>query len=146
MIKKILWFLLILLVLYIIGIFLFPKFVDEVWSKDFNDSVRNFKGKVDEIYTNLPTKEEVKDIYEKTLSWTEVIKSNVVDWINSVKWWIDNVRENVNEITEKYEEIKTSVDEAKEKFEEWVDKVKDVTETINWVLQSSGSIDEEKEE
>ncbi|MDR1944783.1 MAG: hypothetical protein LBQ59_01495 [Candidatus Peribacteria bacterium] len=34
----------------------------------FNKFIRDFKTTVDDIYTNLPTQNEVKDIYDKTLS------------------------------------------------------------------------------
>jgi hypothetical protein len=72
MIKKILWFLVIIFVLYLLLIFIYPNFADNIESKlgiqPFNNSIRNFKTKLDNIYTNLPTKDEVKDAYNKTLS------------------------------------------------------------------------------
>jgi hypothetical protein len=72
MIKKIFWFLVIVFVSYILLIFTYPSLADNIESKlgikPFNEFVRNFKATVDDIYTNLPTKDEVKDAYNKTLS------------------------------------------------------------------------------
>jgi methyl-accepting chemotaxis protein len=130
MIKKILLFVLILFICYIVGIFLYPTFIDGFWAKGFNDSVRNLKKQTDEIYTNIPTKDEFKDS-------TETIIGNISNWFKSLKDWVDNVRENVNDVTEKYEEVKTSVNEAKKEFEEWVDKVKEATDSINEVFSWS---------
>ncbi|MDR2411962.1 MAG: hypothetical protein LBD88_05405 [Candidatus Peribacteria bacterium] len=72
MIKKILWFLVIVFVLYILLIFTYPNLADKIENKlgikSFNEFIRNFKTTLDDICTNLPTKDEVKNAYNKTLS------------------------------------------------------------------------------
>jgi hypothetical protein len=61
-----------ILILYILLIFISPTLADNIGSKlkiePFNKFIRDFKTTVDDIYTNLPTQNEVKDIYDKTLS------------------------------------------------------------------------------
>ena len=144
MLKKIFWFLVMIFVLYVILIFTMPSFADRFGNEKFNIFIRDFKNTIDEIYTNLPTKEEWQNLWNQTLSGAENLKNNVIDWANSLKDWVDEVRKNLSWAVDKYEEVKNDVDEAKKSLQDWVDKVKDITDTINsvfsWSVQETWSL------
>ncbi len=135
MIKKIFLFILILFVLYILAIFKAPelaghfeKLLKIEW---FNQSVIDFKKKLDEIYTTIPTKEEIKNTYEQTMSWAIELKEKASSWTIELKNKIDNVRLSVSWSIDKYEWIKSDIVETKEKMESTVETIKNTSDAIN---------------
>ncbi len=152
MIKKILWFLLIFVVLYILAIFKAPVLADSIedllkinW---FNQTVRDFKTSLDNIYTNLPSKEQVIDTYNKTLSWANELKEKAWSWTKQLKESIDNVRLSISWSVDKYEWIKNDIIETKQKMDQTVDTIKSTSEAIgefwenikntsSWILENN---------
>lgn len=136
MLKKILWFILIVLICYIVFVFVSPENADNLWEKlwikTFNEKIRSFKTTTDDIYTNLPSQEEFKDLYEKTLSWAEKTKNDAIDWANKIKDKVDDIRENLNDSKKKYEDLKDSVNKTQEQIEAWIDAIK----AFSWILST----------
>lgn len=129
MLKKLLWFILIIIILYIVFIFVLPEVSDKIWEKiwtlPFHQKVRDLKVKFDEIYTNLPSQEEVKEFYDKTKSWA-------IDQANNIKDKVDDVRQNLNEAKDKYDETVEKINETKDKIEWWLEIIK----SFSWVLNT----------
>ena len=63
MIKKIFWFLMIVVVLYTVGVFYSPAMTDAIAEKtglvSYNNFIRSFKGTLDGVATDIPTKDEL---------------------------------------------------------------------------------------
>jgi predicted MarR family transcription regulator len=114
-------------VLYILIVFLSPEFADKYWNTKLNLFIRDFKHTIDNIYT----KNNINDVYNRTLSWAEDLKNNLIEGANSAKGWVDEVRKNLNWVVDKYEDVKGVVNEKKEQLQEWIDKVKEVSDSIN---------------
>ena len=127
MLKKILLGLLIILVLYLVSIFILPVQADKVgevfWISHFNERVRQFKEKLDNMMTDIPSEDEIRKAAED-------IKNSAVDWANKLKDSVDNVRETLNSTAEQYEELKNQAEETKKQIEEGIDTIK----SMSWAL------------
>lgn len=135
MIKKLFLIIVIIFVSYIVLIFLAPnlaaKIEDSLWINWFNQAVYDFREKIGEIYTNLPSQEEVKNAYETTKSWAIQNINKIKDSVDDVRWWL-------NESVDKYNEIKNEFEEKKWLVEEWINTIKEIGDTIN-NFSSSGT-------
>ncbi len=147
--KKILLWLLIVFVLYIIAIFKAPVFADSVekffkidW---FNDWVIDFKAKMDFAFTNMPTTDEIKDAYNKTLSWAENIKDYAWSWTQEFKNKIDAFRLTLSWWINKYDWVRRDVLDSKERIEQTIQDIKEAWEMLNnfsnFEINSSGSLE-----
>lgn len=152
MVKKILWFFLIFIILYILAIFKAPALADNIedllkinW---FNNSVRDMKSALDDIYTNFPSREEVLNTYNKTLSWANDLKQKAWSWTSQIKNTIDNFRLSVSWSVDKYEWIKDDILETKQKMDQTVDTIKNTSDAIwefwenikntsSWILENN---------
>lgn len=118
MLKKILWSILIILVLYLVSIFIVPVQADKIgdifWITRFNEKVRQIKEKMDNMMVALPSEDEIRKAAED-------IKNNATDWANKLKDSVDNVRETLNNTAEQYEELKKEAEETKKQIEEGID-------------------------
>lgn len=130
MLKNILLWIVIMFVWYILLIFTSPKIAWNIanilglnW---FNEFVLKLKSGYDQTVTNLPTKEEVLDTYEKVYSWAIEVKTNVKNWINTTKNTIDDIRETLSWAEDTFNDIK-----------DWVNKAKDFIETASWTLNNT---------
>jgi peptidoglycan hydrolase CwlO-like protein len=115
--KKIIWFIVIIFIVYITLIFIKPvianKIAETLWIKVFNEKVIEIKEKLDYISTKIPSKEEIEKAYSGAKEKIADIKSN-----------IDDIRETANDIENKYGEVKDFVNKA------W-EKLKETKETLN---------------
>lgn len=124
MIKKIFWFIIILLIIYLLLIFKAPTVATQIekilqieW---FNEKVINFKKTFDELITNIPSKEEVQGSLNGTL-----------DMIDSTKEKIDDLRLKAWEYEKKYNETINYISWATSKVDEFKDKINEATQLIS---------------
>ncbi len=125
--KKIIWLIVLLFMLYIVMIFMKPTITNEIakklWLENFNKNVVDIKNKLDYISTKVPTKQEI----EKAYSWAKTK-------ISDIKENIDNVRKTAKQIEEKYDEAKQFIDKTWEKIEKVKQTVNDI-QKIWWELK-----------
>lgn len=149
MLKKLFLCLLIIFILYIIAIFKAPIFAENIekflnieW---FNEWVIEFKAKMDIALTNAPTKEELKDAYNKTLSWAEEFKDIAWSWTQEIKDKIDWVRLSLSWSIDSYNWVRKDVLDTKERIEQTIESIKETWEMIdslsNLNINSSGSLE-----
>jgi hypothetical protein len=136
MIKKIFWFLIFVFVLYILAIFSLPTLADRIWEalkiEKFNEQVRWFKKKLDEVYTNLPSKEEWKDTWNKVLSGAIDLKNKVLSWAESIKWVIDDTRETVNDYANTLTGAIQDVKKVKEQADWIIKDIENISNSVSW--------------
>ena len=93
--KKIIWFIVIILIVYIVLIFVKPAIANNIAEKigisAFNEQIRTIKDWIDIFSTKIPTKEEIIETY----SWA---KDSILD----LKDNIDDIRETADGLWEKY--------------------------------------------
>lgn len=149
MAKKILLGILIIFVLYILAIFKAPVFAENVekflkieW---FNDWVIEFKAKMDVAFTNVPSKQDLEDAYNKTLSGAENIKNYAWSWTQEVKEKIDWIRLWLSWSIESYNWVRRDVLNTKERIEKTLESIKETWEMLdnfsNFEINSSGSLE-----
>jgi len=131
--KKIISLIIIVVVLYIVAIFKAPTLANELeklmWLDGFNQKIIDLKERLDNFWTKVPTKDELKDYY----SWA-------VDSIEKTKENIDNLRKKADDIQDTYESTKETINQAQEKLEdikETVDKISEVWESITNTITST---------
>jgi hypothetical protein len=87
-------------VLYILVIFKLPALgqtIGEAFGiEKFNNFVIEFKSTLDRVSTDVPTKEEVVDSYERAMSGAKDLKESIVDGVDTTKETIDTVRETLS--------------------------------------------------
>ena len=124
--KKIISLIIIIFVLYIVAIFKAPTLANEleklIWIEGFNQKVIDLKERLDNFWTKVPTKDELKDYY-----------SGAVDSIEKTKENIDNIRKKADEIKETYDTTKDKIEDIKET----VDKISEVWESISKTISST---------
>lgn len=134
MIDKIIWSILIILVLFLLAVFKMPDFSDSVSSllgvPELSGNIRNAKEKFDKIVTTVPSKEEVKDSYNRVYSWAVRARGNIEEWIDVTKERIDSFRKTMSWAEEKYDKTKKFVEDTSEKISELKDVVDKMAE--NW--------------
>lgn len=140
MLKKFLLFILIILIIYILLVFNIPLLASNIekifWINWLGQRIIDFKKTTDRVYTNIPTQEEFKEAYLKTLEWAENLKEETLSWANNVKWKIDNVRETISWAVDSYNTVKTSVEDTKKQIETTVNTIKTTTEKINTITNA----------
>ncbi len=131
--KKIIWILILICILYILLVFKAPGLTTEI-EKQFGfewltETLTWVKGKLDEASTKIPSQEELESKYNKWLSWAIDIKNTVVDGIDKTKETIDNVRVTLSWAQDTVSDTLDFVDNATQ-------KVKDAKEAVDQVNQS----------
>jgi len=87
---------------------------------------------VNQVSTDIPTLDEVKETYDKAYSWAIDAKNTIQQGINDTKTIIDKTRSTLNEAEELYNDAK------------WVyDGVKDTVENVQWKLDTAKELLEE---
>jgi len=144
MINKLFWFIIIIFVLYILMIFKMPVIADKIQTwlgfNWFNEFVIDFKNSMDSFFTRVPTKEELKEWYNSTLSWAVDFKNDVVTWVNDVKDWIDSVRWTLSWAVDTYNDVKETVIDTKETIDSTVETIKDTSESLKDTAEKINSI------
>ena len=119
--KKIIWFFLLLIGLYVFLLFTKPSIVEKIfdtlWIWHINKEVLEFKEKLGDLSTNVPTEDEIKEAY----SWAK-------DAVNNLKEDIDDIRKTAKDLEEKYEQTKEFIEDAWEKIEKAKDVIEDLKE------------------
>lgn len=138
--KKILLTILIIFVLYILAIFVSPTFAEKIWwlippLKIFNENVLKIKNIFDKTVTDLPTKEELNDVYNKTLSWATIVWKKIENWTNKAKEKIDDVRNTLSWAEAKYNEVNQFIDEKEKQIDETKELINKITST--WVTEDN---------
>lgn len=147
--KKIIWILILLVVVYILLIFKAPNLTTEIEKlagiEGLTELVTSIKWNIDEAATKIPSPEELEDRYNQTVSGALHVKDNVINGIDKTKETIDNVRvtlswaqdtisdtmDVVGSAVEKVQQAKETVD----KINQSVQEVSETIETVNNTLQ-----------
>lgn len=128
MLQKLLLFILIFFIVYIISIFKLPILawsIEEVLHiKWFNEFVLKFKETYDKTFTDLPTKNDLKNAYNTAQSWAVEFWENFMIGVDYTKEKIDNFRNTMSWVEDTYSEVK-----------EWYIKTKEYIDSNSWVIQ-----------
>lgn len=139
MIKKLFWILILLAVVYTLGVFYTPSVTDSVGKQlgisGYNEFIKSFKWNLDQVSTDIPTKNELVEWSKAALSGALDIKDTVIGTITDTKGKIDSVRSTLSWAESTYNDAKDTFDQAKD-FVEWAsEKVQKVQETLNNVSE-----------
>lgn len=128
--KKILLFLLCLVILYGLTIFLAPEISSRlektIWFSWTTDSIRNFKSQFDDVVTDIPSVDEFK-------TGAEDVKNTLQDWLNTTKWKIDSVRSTFSWAQDTINETFDTIDWA-------IETVKNARETVDDLSKKTESL------
>lgn len=145
--KKILLSLLIIFIVYIILIFKLPVFALKIWEflwiKKFNEFVEKFWSWFNNVVTDIPTSWEVLDVYNKTLSWANIVKWKLLDQAEKTKSVVDEVRINFSWSEEKIKDIKTTISTISNTIDETKDSINDTIDNvwqIKWKIETINEI------
>jgi len=134
--KKIIWLIILVFIIYIVLIFIKPVIADKIaktlWIEGINEKILEIKNKLDYVSTKIPSKEELEEAY----FWAK-------DKISEIKDNIENIRETANNLEDKYNKTIDFIDETWKKIEKVTEALGDLQEvwnsiknTINtWVTQ-----------
>ncbi len=119
----------IIVVLYIMTIFIFPKFADSLWNMFwlnwFNNYIVSLKDKVNNfvfwISENNIVKEKTKEVFE--------LKQSVDDTIEKTKEKIENIQDNVDKTAKSIEETQKSISNTVDSLNELKNSVTNITST-----------------
>jgi len=140
--KKFFLILLIIFVLYIVSIFKLPSFSWFIWNilwiEKFNEFIVSFWTTYNDVVTDIPSKEQVLDTYNKTLSWAIDIKNTIIDWLDTTKWYVDEIRLSLSWSEDKIDEFKQSITDLKDTYD---DTKVIITETVDTVSEIKDRID-----
>ena len=144
MFQKLFWVLILLAVTYTAGVFYAPEPTDKiasiVWLETYNDFVRSFKSTLNDVSTDIPTKEELVEGGRAAFSWALDIKDTVIDGISSTKETLDTVRSTLSGAESTYKDAKETFDKAKDFVEGASEKVQNVKEALDDVEERGESI------
>lgn len=143
MIQKLFWILILVASSYTVGVFFAPTQTDvlaeKIGTTGYNNFVRSFKTTLDNVTTDIPTKDEFLEGGQAALSGAIDIKDTVVQGIGTTKDTIDTVRSTLSGAESTYNEAKDTFDKAKDFVEGASEKVQNVRNTlddIEWLGQS----------
>lgn len=129
-IKNLFWLFLIILVLYIVWLFIYTKEVkqvwDDLWLKDFNNFVLNFKWKIDELQ-DINVENKIKEIE----NWVEEFLDTGTIYAKDLKWKLDKIRKWAEDLEKTYNEVKTQIDDTTKNLKEIWNKINETKNTIN---------------
>ncbi len=143
MIKKFIWIVILLWVLYTLGVFYAPAVTDSVGKQlgieGYNSFVKSFKWNLDQVSTDIPSKWEFLQGSKAALSGALDLKDTVIWSISETKDKIDSVRSTLSWAESTYNDAKQTFEQAKG-FVEWAsEKVQKVQQTLNDVSELSES-------
>jgi len=135
MLKKLVWLIVLLFVVYVLLVFKAPWVASEIekaiWIEWFGSKIIESKDKFDYAITKIPTKEELQWAY----SWA-------LDKITEAKEVVDDLRIKAWELEDTYNKASDFIDETSQKIEqakEIVDNIKEVIwsgSTSSWETES----------
>lgn len=144
MIQKIFWVAVLLSCSYTVGVFYAPEQTDTIAAKigieKYNEFVRSFKTTLDDVTTDIPSKDEFLEWGKAALSWALDLKDTVTGGIGTTKETLDSVRSTLSWAEATYNDAKDTFNQAKD-FIEWAsDKIEQVSQTLNDVEKLGDSI------
>lgn len=127
--KKIIWLIVLIIVIYIVLIFIKPVIANKIavslWIESFNEKVLEIKEKLDDASTKVPTKDELTEAY-----------SGAKDKISDLKDNIDDIRKAAKDLENKYTQAKEFIDETWKKLEQTKKTINDLKEVIwSWTTK-----------
>ncbi len=133
--KKLSLVILIIVTLFILAVFKLPTLSNTiewwVWLDGISDTIRWVKTTVDQVSTDIPTKDELKDTYYRAYSWAIDAKDNVEEGITDTKNLIDSFRKTLSWAEAMYNDAKWVYEDTKEV----IDDVQDKIETAKDILE-----------
>ena len=129
-------------VLFILCVFKAPEVAKSIANvtgfPNLPDKILSFKWSYDTVVTDIPSKQELSDKYNSTLSWALELKENILNWVDSTKETVDSLRETmswaeqtIEDLKDAYSEAKVFIDDAGKKIEETKKIIEDTTTVIN---------------
>lgn len=129
---------------YTSAVFHMPEQADKVaqiaWAEQYNEFVRSFKSTLDDVTTDIPSKNEFVEGSKAALSGALDIKDTVVNGISTTKDTIDTVRWTLSGAESTYNEAKDTFNQAKDFVEGASEKMQNVKETLDDVENLGNSI------
>lgn len=115
--KKIISFVLMLFVLYIVSIFAFPKvswdIAEKLWIQEFNNTVVLIKTNIENFVLNYDVDATITEASER-LNQLKTMVDDSIKWTQDI---IDDIRWGVTSVEESYLMIKKSIDDTTEMIE-----------------------------
>lgn len=110
--KKLIYFILSIFVIYVLWVFLFPKTLypisEKLWLTWFNKWVIAIRKDFNDFITNFDVFSKYGDTKDKTLE----IKQNIETQVNDTKTKIEEVQNNVDNVTNSITETKDSINKT----------------------------------
>lgn len=138
MLKKIYFFLVIIIVGYALLAYNFPTKVqlveDFFWLPHLSQGIISFKSTFDDTVTNIPTKEELEQAYTTIYSGAVEYSEKAKEGLDITKWKIDEVRQTLSGAGDVYIEGKALIEQTGETIDAiWqvVDAVQKVQEEVS---------------
>lgn len=128
--KKIIFLIIIIITIYILGLFIFPKevrnFWDSIWLSSLNNVILTLKEKSDGIVNS--------DINLKNI-WSGVTGAldSATNYAKDLKSKVDSVRSTASGITHTYNEVKTQIDDTTKNIQEIWEKINEAKKSIDSV-------------
>ena len=123
--KKFFWIFFLVVFLYFVGIFAFPKMIDQLWAYlglvEFHQNLREKKQQIEEQILWYDLFGTLNDTKEKALE----IKQNVSSWVIQTQQKIEEVRTWVNETRDALNQTMESIDKTLDAF--W-----NLRNTVTW--------------
>lgn len=132
--KKIILFILRVIVLYILMIFSLPNLASSIWEKLwllwFNNKVIKIKQNIDDFFTWVDINESLKETKNSALE----IKQNIDNNIKETQDKIDTIRENVDKTIKAIDDTKKTINETIKTTKELQESIVDIipTNTSTW--------------
>lgn len=136
MIKKIILLCVIIIIGFWISAFQFPSVSRQIewfiWLDGLTDTLHWIQSQVNQISTDIPSLDEVKQTYTEVYSWALDIKDSVVQWLDTTKESLDGVRKTLSGAEDIYNEAKDTFDSAKQ----WLGDIQDKLDQAQQVLEA----------
>ncbi len=131
--KKIILFILALIVFYIVSIFAFPSVTSSIaekfWFSEFNKNVINFRNELNDFITNFDLIWKFKQTKDQAIE----IKQNVETSVQDTKQKIETIQTNVDKTAKAIDETTKAVNNTVDSLNELQKSIWDVVpETGTW--------------
>ncbi|MDD5770071.1 MAG: hypothetical protein PHE25_03820 [Candidatus Gracilibacteria bacterium] len=130
--KKIVSFILIILVLYIVGIFIFPDYINQIGEKlglsSFNQSVINFKTDIEKSITDYDPVGKVNQTKQQAIEIKQKMETQVQE-----------TKQKIETIQTKVDNVEKSIDNTTKAVNQTVNSLNDLTNSVSNVISSTGS-------
>ncbi len=140
--------LIIFVTVYVLLIFMAPqitsKIEETIWIDGLTESITDFKWNLDESVTDIPTKDELKDAYNKAYSWALEYKEQFDLWVEKTHEKVDDIRDTLKKAEDTYNTVKDSYEQTKQTLENTkkiLDESRQALENIQTIQSASWSID-----